>query len=273
MYLFNIELIFLAFKSLGICPLDLNWINKEENLKKIAPQENFSQVYTAEDKLKRATSSFLKEHIKELDYRGFVDAPSFYPSSLPFEEENRSVETPKFDVEEAIRSRELSFPTHVPRVPKKKRKRLLFEDQSESKILNDDNRLAKLEAHLLKKVKKNDDKQDLKELKVKVDLHSTSSKKKVKTPVKPSLFEEDFDSSKHLSSPDKHSKQRGFSSSLASEIQGLKNYNSTEDDETVNYTLHTLYLPLSTETDTLTCKKHLVSFFNIQIIISFRILD
>ena len=66
------------------------------------------------------------------------------------------------------------------------------------------------------------------------------------------------------------SRSNGFRCSLGIEIEGLKDYESIQDDETDTSVFHTLFFPMSCETVRLVCKKDIVSF-KMEIIIFFRI--
>ena len=66
----------IAFKSLGIFPLDKNWINKEENAKRLTLTQSFAEKYSAENKLQRITAPFISQQSKRLDCLGFIDYPA-----------------------------------------------------------------------------------------------------------------------------------------------------------------------------------------------------
>lgn len=89
---------------------------------------------------------------------------------------------------------------------------------------------------------------------------SNISQKKVETPVFNNSLDIDQISEKDSGIMiDEGNRSRGFSSSLGSLIPGLSDYNSTcESDFSSKYVTHTLYLPFSTETPTLSCKVSLV---------------
>jgi len=218
-----------------------------------------SELLPSEVELQKITSSYKFEQTKKLEYMGFIDTT---PVKLCRDSENlKETQSQGFNIENILSSEK---PKRIYRSKAQKRKRNTFEDPSQARILNDDQRLKKLEEHLLKKTKKNDASLKPEQPKAKINL---SKKKKIIIKKNKEFSSEDS------SKDDEESDEpffRGFHSSLAQDIKGLSQYNSTEDCVTKDLIVHTLYLPFSNLAKSLSCKKDLVIF---QLKLSHFILD
>ena len=233
-------------------------MNREENLQKIHKVE----LVSAEAQLDKITSSFKIEHAKKLEYLGLIHT-SIASSQQPHSINNfQGVKSQEFDIEHHLN---LEKPLLI--FPKKslgKRKRSVFEDSSQARILNDDERLKALESHLLKKKKSNDVSLVPKQQKTKIILPKKktelSKKESFKTKENNSVESETLSSQGFEDSDDSEILHlRGFHSSLANDIKGLSQFDSNEDCETANTFVHSLYLPFSIKTEWLSCKKNIVN--------------
>jgi len=124
------------------------------------------------------------------------------------------------------------------------KKKNVFEDQSQPRILNSDSRLKDLQEYLNKKgtTKEGSDGKELKKMKL----------------TQESPYQE---TSGENSETEENEIIRGFSSSLVDIIQGGEELNSQEEWISDSQTVHCLFLPFSFETDQLFSKKNLVNLF------------
>ena len=137
---------YLAFKSAGIYPLDLNWLDKEENKKLLKLGGNINHITLNQTQINKwnfITSSFnYGEHLKQINYLDLFSP--LHQDVSPDSELSKEINFKSSLKEDLIskKSHVLGFTT--PRTPAVKRNRNTFEDTSVPRILNSDQRLKDL---------------------------------------------------------------------------------------------------------------------------------
>ena len=128
--------------------------------------------------------------------------------------------------------------------PKQKRNRNCFENPSEAKILNTDERLAALEEHQKKKKKSNTFNEIPKQKKILISLPKSATQELLPSDIESANSEESI---------------RGFSCSLTFIIENLDNLHSQFNINDGKLEIHTLFLPVAEETQNLKPKRKIVN--------------
>lgn len=200
-----------------------------------------------EVKLQKFLNTFsATKYSKYLNYVGIIDLNTsedrfLHNKSDLFDSEARNL------IKDALIEKETKV-TCESAASSKRRKRQGFEEQSQARILNSDQRLTNLFDYQLghkNKGKKNEKKE------------GPPAPKKVK---KNEPSEDESVQDESINEESSYQKNRGFTSSLKSLMTGVEDVNSCLELETPKETIHTVYLPFSSETDKLSSSKNLVKY-------------